>query len=143
MVEAKLHDKVKVHYTVSLEDGSVFDSTEGKEPFVFTLGEGTVIPGFEKGVLGMKEGETRVFTVSPEDGYGEYNEDLVFRIDKAYIPPHINPQVGMVLRVYGPQGATTLVTVKEVEEESVMLDANHPLAGKQLKFEVTLLEVLK
>lgn len=143
MIEAKLHDTVRVHYTVSLKDGSVFDSTEGREPFQFTLGEGMVIPGFEKGVLGMKEGETKIFSVSPEDGYGEYNEDLVVTIDRAYIPPHINPEVGMVLRVHAPHGGTTLVTVKEVGENTVMLDANHPLAGKELTFEVKLLEIMK
>lgn len=143
MIEAKLHDTVRVHYTLSLEDGSVFDSTEGKEPFQFTIGEGMVIPGFEKGILGMKEGETRVFSVSPEDGYGPYNEDLVLKIDRSYIPPHIDPKVGMVLRVYAPHGGTTLVTVKEVGEETIMLDANHPLAGKELRFQVTLLEILK
>ncbi len=143
MIEAKLHDTVRVHYTLSLEDGSVFDSTEGKEPFQFTIGEGMVIPGFEKGILGMKEGETRVFSVPPEDGYGPYNEDLVLKIDRSYIPPHIDPKVGMVLRVYAPHGGTTLVTVKEVGEETIMLDANHPLAGKELRFQVTLLEILK
>ncbi|MCX7858063.1 MAG: peptidylprolyl isomerase [Deltaproteobacteria bacterium] len=143
MLQAKLHDTVRVHYTVSLKDGSVFDSTEGREPFEFTIGEGMVIPGFENGVLGMREGETKTFSVSPEDGYGEYNEDLVVTIDKSYIPPHINPEVGMVLRVHSPHGGTTLVTVKQVTEDQVMLDANHPLAGKELTFEVKLLEILK
>jgi peptidylprolyl isomerase len=143
MLQAKLNDTVRVHYTVSLKDGSVFDSTEGREPFQFTIGEGMVIPGFEKGVIGMMEGETKTFSVSPEDAYGEYNEDLVVTIDKAYIPPHINPEVGMVLRVHSPQGGTTLVTVKEVSEETVILDANHPLAGKELTFKVKLLEIVK
>lgn len=143
MLKAKLNDTVQVHYTVSLDDGNVFDSTEEREPFEFTIGKGMVIPGFEKGVIGMSEGETKTFKVSPQDGYGEYVEDLVVTIDKAFIPPHIKPEVGMVLRVHSPHGGIALVTVKEVKEDTVVLDANHPLAGKELTFNVRLLKIVR
>ncbi|MCS7280485.1 MAG: peptidylprolyl isomerase [Desulfobacterota bacterium] len=143
MEEAKLNDTVRVHYRVSLEDGSIFDSTGEKEPFEFTIGKGMVISGFEKGIIGMKKGETKIFSVSPSEAYGEYDENLVFSIERDYIPPHIKPEVGMVLRVHSPYGFSSLVTVKEIDDETVILDANHPLAGKTLIFEVRLVEILK
>lgn len=143
MLKAKLNDTVQVHYTVTLNDGEVFDSTEEREPFEFTIGKGMVIPGFEKGVIGMSEGETKIFKVSPEDAYGEYIEDLVVIIDRDFIPPHIRPEVGMVLRVHSPQGGAALFTVKEVGERTIVLDANHPLAGKELTFNVKLLKILR
>ncbi len=142
MAQAKMGDKVKVHYTGYLKDGTVFESSPKEEPFVFTIGRGEVIPGFENAVIGMNEEDIKSVTIPPEDAYGHYKKDNVATVDKSKIPSNIDPKLGMQLQVRTPEGIITNVTVTEITENSVILDGNHPLAGKKLTFEIKLLEIL-
>lgn len=141
MAEAKANDTVKVHYTGRLNNGTVFDSSLGREPLEFTIGQKMVIPGFEEGVMGMTVGETRTVSIASQDAYGPYLEDLVGSIRRTQIPPNIDLQVGAMLQMQTPDGGNMLVVIKELTDEMVTLDANHPLAGKDLAFEINLLEI--
>lgn len=141
MAKAKAGDKVKVHYTGKLDDGSVFDSSEGKDPLEFTLGEGNIIPGFEKAVEGMEKGQSDTVTVEAEEAYGPYRDEMVFQVNSEEVPEDLDPKVGEQLQVRQPDGSTVVVMVKEVAEESITLDANHPLAGKELTFDIELVEI--
>ncbi|MBP1745657.1 MAG: peptidylprolyl isomerase FKBP-type [Deltaproteobacteria bacterium] len=141
MAEVKGNDTVKVHYTGRLSDGTVFDSSLSREPLEFTIGQKMVIPGFEEGMIGMTVGETRTVSIASQDAYGPYLEDLVGSIKRTQIPPNIDLQVGGILQMQTPDGGTMLVVVKALTDEAVTLDANHPLAGKDLAFEINLLEI--
>jgi FKBP-type peptidyl-prolyl cis-trans isomerase 2 len=143
MAQAKMNDKVKVHYSGTLSDGTVFDSSLEREPFEFTIGKGMVIPGFENGVIGMSEGESRKVSIISEDAYGPFRDELVGVIDKSRIPGDIDLQIGMVLQMRSPEGSATNVTVTDISEVGVTFDLNHPLAGKDLIFEIKLVEVLQ
>jgi len=134
-------DSVSVHYTGTLEDGSVFDSSRGGNPLEFVLGAGNMIPGFENAVRGMKIGEVKTVTLSPEEAYGPYREDLIIKFSREELPEDLNPEVGQQLRMTQPDGRVVLVTVKEVSEIDITLDANHSLAGKELTFEVELVKI--
>ena len=141
MGQAKTNDRVRVHYTGSLEDGTVFDSSVKREPLEFTIGQGAVIPGFENGIIGMKVGDTKRIVIPPDQAYGEHRDDLVGVVDRARIPENIIPETGMILQARSPEGEMINVTVTDVTEAGVTLDMNHPLAGKELIFEVSLVEV--
>jgi peptidylprolyl isomerase len=141
MTEAKQGDTVKVHYKGTLTDGTVFDSTYEQEPLEFTIGEGKIIPGFEESVVGMEEGQTKDVSVAPEQAYGDYNENGVVNFPRENLPEDINPELGMTLQMTTPEEQTVYVTVTEIEDETITLDANHPLAGKDLHFQIELLEV--
>ena len=141
MAEAKTNDTVKVHYTGRLIDGTVFDSSLEREPLEFTIGQKSVIPGFEEGIIGMATGDTKTVSIASQDAYGPYLEDLIGTIRRTQIPPDIELKVGTILQMQGPNGEVTLVMVKALNDESVTLDANHPLAGKDLTFEINLLEI--
>ena len=141
MTEAKVNDTVKVHYTCHLCDGTVFDSSFNREPLEFTIGQKMVIPGFEKEVIGMTVGDTKTVSIASADAYGPYLEDLVGSIKRTQIPPNIDLQVGDVLQMRTPDGGHMSVLVKALTDETVTLDANHPLAGKDLAFEINLLEI--
>ena len=143
MVQARMNDKVKVHYSGTLSDGTVFDSSLEREPFEFTIGQGMVIPGFEKGIIGMSEGDSRMVSITSDDAYGPYRDDLVGVIDKSRKPENIDLEIGMVLQMRSPEGSVTNVTVKDIGDEGITLDLNHPLAGKDLVFEIKLMEVLQ
>lgn len=132
---------VKVHYTGSLEDGSVFDSSENKEPLEFTLGSGQIIPGFEKAVEGMAKGDTTKVTIPSDEAYGEVRDDLVIAVSKDNLPDDVTPEVGMQLQLNQPDGQTVPVRITDIKEEEVTLDANHPLAGEDLVFEIEVVEV--
>jgi peptidylprolyl isomerase len=138
---AKVGDTVKVHYTGTLADGSVFDSSIGREPLQFTLGDGQMIPGFEQAVIGMELGETKTVTIPADQAYGPYYEELVFVIDRDELPAGMEPEVGQKLQMQSATGQITIVTVKDVSETNVTLDANHELAGKDLTFEIQLIEI--
>ncbi|MEN6616256.1 MAG: peptidylprolyl isomerase [Syntrophorhabdus sp.] len=140
-MRAKANDRVKIHYKGALRDGTVIDTSHGKEPFVFIIGQGSVIPGFEKSVLGMKAGDTKTVTIQPEDGYGIHREDLCAVIERSRIPATINLRPGVKLDVQSSRGSTR-ATVLQVTESSVVLDLNHPLAGKELVFDLHLIEIL-
>ncbi|MFQ6007409.1 MAG: peptidylprolyl isomerase [Candidatus Zixiibacteriota bacterium] len=138
---AKSGDTVKVHYTGKLEDGSVFDSSRDREPFELTIGSGMTIPGFENGIVGMAVGDTITITIPPEEAYGPRREDLVSTISRDQIPPNITPEVGQQLQMQHPSGNIINVTITDVMPDSVTFDANHPLAGKTLIFEIELMEI--
>lgn len=142
MAEAEQGDTVKVEYTGKLEDGTVFDSSQDREPLEFTLGEDQVIPGFEQAVLGMSPGETQTATLQPEDGYGDRRDDLVFQVDPDEIADDLELDVGDQVELRGQDGQVVPATVAEMSETAVTLDANHPLAGRTLEFEIELVEIL-
>jgi peptidylprolyl isomerase len=141
MSQAKDKDTVKVHYTGKLEDGSVFDSSTGREPLEFTLGTGSVIPGFDQGIVGMAIGETKTITITPDDAYGPLRKELVIEVKKSDIPGEIDTSVGQRLQIPQPEGQPIPVVITEVTDETITLDANHPLAGKTLIFDVELVEI--
>jgi peptidylprolyl isomerase len=141
MTPAQEGNTVKVHYTGKLEDGTVFDSSHSREPIKFTIGSGAIIPGFEKAVIGLRPGEATTETVPAEEAYGPHREELVLEIAREQIPAEVEPQVGQRLQVRQEDGQALPVTVTEVTSETVTLDANHPLAGETLVFDIELLEV--
>ena len=133
-------DTVKVDYTGTLSDGSQFDTSIGKQPLEFTLGKNEVIVGFEKAVIGMKVGETKTVTIPAAEAYGERNENLVFEMDRSSFPEDQQPQVGMQFRGTSTIG-TLIYTIIDVNDTKVTVDGNPPLAGKDLTFEITLIEI--
>lgn len=139
---AKEGDSVKVHYTGTLDDGSVFDTSIGGAPLQFTIGEGQVIPGFEQGVLGMKLGESKTVKIPVDQAYGPYQESLVWTLDRDQLPEGMEPEVGLRLTLFQENGQIIPVTVIEVFESNVTVDANHPMAGKDLTFDIQLVEIL-
>lgn len=141
MAEAQKGNTVKVHYTGKLEDGTVFDSSIDREPLEFTLGNGNMIAGFEKAVLGMVEGDSVSTNIPYQEAYGEKRKEMVVTIPKTEVPPNINPEVGQQLSLKQQDGTDVPVVVTEVDSEKITLDANHPLAGKNLIFDIELVEV--
>ncbi len=141
MTKAKNGDSVKVHYTGKLDDGTVFDSSVGEDPLEFTIGEQHVIPGFEDGVVGMATGETKTISISEDKAYGERRSELVFEVERGQLPENIAPEIGQLLEFKQPDGSVLPLVVAELSDESVTLDANHPLAGKALTFELELVEI--
>jgi len=139
--KAKDGDTVKVHYTGTLESGEVFDTSKEREPLEFKLGEGQLIPGFENAVIGMSEGESTQVDIPSDEAYGEAREDLVINVPKDQLPEDVEPQIGMQLQVNQPNGQPIPVRIIEVGETELTLDANHPLAGKDLSFDIELIEV--
>jgi len=142
MANVKDGDTIIIEYTGKLEDGTVFDSTEGKNPLEFTVGEGEVVSGLEKGVIGMTPGESKTIVIPAEDGYGPHLKERVCELDKKRIPDNFHPEVGQQLQMYRADGLPVMGTVVAISETSFTMDYNHPLAGKTLVFETTLLEVL-
>ena len=140
MSPAKNGDTVKIHLTGRLENGDVFSKPEDK-PFEFTLGSGELIPGFEKGIVGMEVGQTKTIAVPPEEAYGPRNEELMVDVKKTTLPESITPVIGQQLQIRRRSGDLLKVTVAGVDEDTVTLDANHPLAGNTLLFEVKLVEI--
>lgn len=132
---------VKIHYTGTLDDGSQFDSSVGRDPLEFEMGAGMVIPGFENGVADMEVGEKKNIHIPAAEAYGERREDLVMQFERSQLPDSLEPQIGMMLQMQGPQGQPVPVTITGVEEEAVTIDANHQLAGQNLNFELELIEI--
>jgi peptidylprolyl isomerase len=142
MRKAGKGDRVKVNYIGKFEDGRVFDSSrERGQPLEFTVGQGRLIKGFENAVLGMSPGETKTVSIPPEEAYGPRREDLVRRMERDKLPPMIEAREGVFVNIRQPDGGMLEAVISEVTEDSVTLDANHPLAGKTLTFEMELLEV--
>jgi FKBP-type peptidyl-prolyl cis-trans isomerase 2 len=135
------NDQVTIHYTGTLSDGEQFDSSVGKDPLTFEVGGGQVIPGFETAVVGMKADETKKFTIPSDEAYGQINEELVYKIDRKEIPETIQPEAGMRLVSTLEDGKQIPVTIMEVTPETIVLDANHPLAGKDLTFDIKIVGV--
>lgn len=138
---AKAGDTLRIHYTGRLDDGTVFDKSEGREPLGFTLGSGEIIPGLENGVVGMEVGETRAVTIAPEEAYGARDEGKIQSVPREAIPADIPTDPGTQLNVTTQEGQTIPVVVSKTTESHVELDANHPLAGQTLTFDVTLVEI--
>lgn len=141
MSQAKSGDTVKIHYTGTLEDGTRFDSSKGRDPLEFELGSGQVIPGFEKAVEGMAVGEEKSVTIAPDDAYGPRREQMVQEVPKTALPDDLEPEKGMALQAQGQDGQPINLTVTQVGDETITVDANHPLAGKDLKFEIELVAI--
>ncbi|MBM4146920.1 MAG: peptidylprolyl isomerase [Nitrospira sp.] len=142
MAEVSFGNTVKVHYVVKLDDGTVVDSTLEHEPFIFTTGAGQAIPGFETAILGMSSGASKTVKVSVEDAYGPYYKELITEEDKSEFPDDFKFEVGQHIEIPSPDGQIGLVTVLNVSEKTVILDRNHPLAGKELTIDIQLLEIL-
>lgn len=136
----KKGDTVRAHYTGTLDDGTVFDSSREREPLEFVMGKGMLIPGFESAVDGREAGETVTVTIAPDDAYGEADPELVFTVPRAQVPDHIPLNVGVPLQLSNEQGQMD-VTITEVGADEITLDANHPLAGKTLTFEIEIVSV--
>lgn len=141
MSSAKAGDTVHVHYTGRLEDGGVFDTSEGKAPLQFVLGTGAVIPGVEKAVDGLTVGESISTEIAPQEGYGLRSEELLFNVPRDNFPDGVTPQVGQRFAMTSDDGQQTPVTVTTVGDDTVQIDANHPLAGKSLHFELKLIKI--
>jgi peptidylprolyl isomerase len=142
MAQAKHGDTVKVHYTGKLEDGTVFDTSINRDPLQFTIGEGQIIPGFEQAVVGMNPGESKTTKVLADKAYGPHYKERVLLARRNQFPVDLKPEVGQKLQIRRTDGQTSVVTVTEVSESSVTLDANHPLAGKDLTFDIQLIEIV-
>ncbi len=138
----KKGDKVSLHYTGTLEDGSVFDTSEKRnEPLKFTAGSGQVIPGFDKAVVGMKKGEKKKFTLQPSEAYGDRKPEMTHTVPRKQLPQDHEPKPGMMLVMGTPQGKQVPAVITEVTKENVTLDLNHPLAGKVLTFDIKIVEI--
>ncbi|HLY72354.1 MAG TPA: peptidylprolyl isomerase [Puia sp.] len=141
MQQVKKGDTVKVHYHGKLTDGTTFDTSAGRDPLEFEVGSGMMIKGFDDGVLDMTVGEKKTISIAPEDAYGPSDPDNILEFPMANFPEDMKPQVGMQLNMRDNTGNTFPVVISEVKEESVLLDANHPLAGKELIFDIELVDI--
>lgn len=139
---AKEGKTVKVHYTGTLQNGEVFDTSIEKEPLEFKLGEGQLIPGFEKAVIGMNVGDSTTINIPSAEAYGDSREDLIIAVPKDQLPKEIEPKIGMQLQVNQENGQPVPVRITEITDSELKLDANHPLAGEDLTFEIELVNVL-
>lgn len=142
MTQAKSGDTVRIHYTGTLDDGTEFDSSSGREPLEFALGGGQVIPGFDSAVDGMAIGESKSVTIEPDQAYGTRHEQLVQEVPKSALPQEIEPAVGMQLQSQSPEGQVMNLVITEVADETITVDGNHPLAGQTLTFAIELVEIV-
>ena len=141
MSKVKENDTVKVHYTGKLVTGEVFDSSLDREPLEVQLGQGKLIPGFEQGLIDMAVNEKKTITIEKKDAYGEVNNDLYQKVLMTQLPQEIKPEVGMGLVGSNPDGTQQQFRIAEVQEDHIVVDANHPLAGQDLIFELELIEI--
>ena len=141
IIGAKDGDSVKVHYTGTLEDGTEFDSSIGGEPLAFVLGSGQLIPGFEQAITGMVVGEKKTVTIPAAEAYGLYRNELVSEVERDRFPEDVELEAGQLFQMTLPDGRPVIVTVMEVTETAVTIDANHFLAGKDLTFEIEIIEI--
>jgi len=141
MVQAKKGSRVKVNYTGRLFDGTVFDSSEGRAPLEVVLGSGEVIPGFDEALTGMEPGEKKTVTIPAEKAYGLHDSKMVMEVPMEHVPPDLNPEVGQRLEVGGTNGEVMMVVVKEISDTHIFLDANPPLAGQDLIFDLEMVEI--
>jgi peptidylprolyl isomerase len=140
-VPAKNGDTVQVHYTGKLNNGSVFDSSNGRDPLQFLIGGGQIIPGFEDAVMGMSPGDNKTITISAEKAYGPYRQELLLAVDRQQMPSDAPIELGQPLQVQQSNGQSIPVRVKNISESQVILDANHPLAGQDLTFDIELIAI--
>lgn len=142
MAQAQIGDTVRVHYTGRLADGTTFDSSLQRGPLEFTLGQGNMIAGFEQAVLGMTPGEAKTQSIAAELAYGPHRSELLLELDRQHLPDDLQPYVGQELQMTRPNGAVVHVVVTALTATQVTLDANHPLAGKDLIFDLNLVDIL-
>lgn|SRR5690606_5787059 len=141
MSQVKENDTVKVHYTGKLSNGQVFDSSLEREPLEITLGQGMLIPGFEKGMVNMKVNEKKTINIPVSEAYGDVQEELFHKVLKEQLPQEITPEVGMALGSKNPDGTEVQFRIAEVNDDHIIIDANHPLAGHDLIFDIELVEI--
>lgn len=141
MSQVKQNDTVKVHYTGKLANGEVFDSSLEKDPMEFQVGKGQLIPGFENGIIDMKVNEKKTLVIPMEEAYGEPRKELVQEVPKDKLPEEIKPEVGMGLVSTTPDGNEIQLVVKEVKDDAIVVDGNHPLAGQELTFDIEVVEI--
>jgi FKBP-type peptidyl-prolyl cis-trans isomerase 2 len=142
MTQAKNGDTVKVHYTGTLDDGTEFDTSLDRTPLEFTIGAGQLIPGFEEAVIGMIPGESKTTKIPSDQAYGPYHEEMVLVVERDRFPAQFDPQIGEEYEIRQPDDQTVGVRVTEISNSSITLDANHPLAGENLIFDIQLLEIV-
>lgn len=142
MAQAQLGDTVQVHYTGKLPDGTSFDSSLQRDPLQFTLGQGEIIPGFEQAVVGMAPGESKTETVPSDQAYGPHRPEMVVAVDREQLPSDLQPTVGQQLQMRKQDGTAVPVVVSDISDSQVTLDANHPLAGQDLIFDITLVAIV-
>lgn len=142
MSRAKVNDTVKVHYTGKLKNGQVFDSSLERAPIEVTLGQGQLIPGFEKELVNMEINEKKTISIPKEEAYGDINEELFHEIKKEELPNEIKPEIGMTLVAKNPDGTENQLRITDVKEDSIIIDANHVLAGQDLTFDLELVDIL-
>ncbi|MHB0874584.1 MAG: FKBP-type peptidyl-prolyl cis-trans isomerase [Anaerolineae bacterium] len=142
MAQAQNGDTVDVRYTATLDDGTVVDSNTDRNPLQFTVGSGEVISGFEEAVVGMNPGDSKTVAVPADKAYGPYQEGMVVEIARSAVPADFEPAVGQQVRVQQDSGGSSVATITEVNDSAIRLDANHPLAGKGLTFEIELLDIV-
>jgi peptidylprolyl isomerase len=141
MVQVKSGDTIKVHYTGKLDDGTVFDSSHERSPLEFTIGDERIIPGFEEALTGMKLNESKTVHIPSDKAYGPYYNELCMEVEKTQFPPHVNPELGQQLQIPRSDGQTVMFVVTHITEKTITLDANHPLAGKDLTFDLQVVEI--
>ncbi|MCL7453220.1 MAG: peptidylprolyl isomerase [Anaerolineae bacterium] len=142
MTKASIGDTVRVHYMGKLEDGTVFDTTIAREPIEFTIGQGQVIPGFEQAIIGMEPGQSQTVRVPASKAFGPYQDEMVQMVHPDQLPEGVRPEAGQQLEIPRQDGQNFVVRITDVSESAITLDANHPLAGKDLIFNVRLVEIL-
>ena len=141
MTEAKKGDRVRVNYVGTLDDGTKFDSSEGRDPLEFVIGEGKLLPAFEEAVGGLGAGDETTTVIEASDAYGLRNEELVFEVEKSFLPDGIDPEVGKSLQLKKDDGNVMPVQIAAIGEEKITIDANHPLAGQALTFKIKLIDI--
>jgi FKBP-type peptidyl-prolyl cis-trans isomerase 2 len=141
MAQAKTGDTVKVHYTGKLADGTVFDTSADREPLQFTIGQGQLIPDFEQAVIGMETEESKTIQIPADKAYGPHREEMLMEVERSRLPKELDPKVDQKLQMHHPNGQSAVVSITKVTDTHVTLDANHPLAGKDLTFDIQLTEI--
>lgn len=141
MSKAKSGDTVRVHYTGKLEDGTQFDSSAGKDPLEFSIGAGEVLPAFDSAVEGMAVGDSKSVNIEAAEAYGRRHEQLIQDVPREHLPDDMQPAVGMQLQAQGQDGQPIKLVVTEVKEETITVDGNHPLAGRDLDFDIKLVDI--
>lgn len=142
MAQVKKGDKIRIHYHGKLTDGTTFDSSEGREPLEFEVGGGMVIPGFDNGVMGMSVGDKKTIHIPADEAYGPKQEEMIMEFPRDRFPADMTPEAGMQLNMSNGQGQNFPVVIVEVKDDVVILDANHPLAGEELIFDLELVEIV-
>jgi peptidylprolyl isomerase len=141
MAEAKLGDTVKVHYTGKFDDGTVFDSSEGGDPLEFTIGSGQLIQGFDNAVIGMNTGESKTEKIESDHAYGPRTDQMIVTVERTQLPDDMEPEIGQPVQLQDQSGRPVPAVISDITETTVTFDANHPLAGRDLVFEITLVEI--